>query len=460
MKSSDIALTGLRNLTRRKVRTLLTLVGVVIGTAAIVIMISLGIGMNESINYTISQLGDLTVIDLYKWSGSRDDKGNYISVENALDDALLEKLKKMDGVLAVSPFLDLYEAKVYAGNTYEMQWASIVGVYPEMLEYLDVKVSAGLMPKKGDKFILFGAERIYDFINPRKPIRDWYKEFYNEDGTRKPPKVDVLQEKIAVNLNPEYIYINGKPIDVKKLQKHEPEKVGVMQQSEKNWETVYTIYMDFETVREMKEEYAKLRKYEDPSLGSYERIRVKTKDIKSTEKVQEKLQEMGIATYGLSDYRQEMQKSQATLRLILGGIGIISLLVATIGIANTMIMAIYERTREIGIMKVLGCSLRSIKNMFLFEATLIGLFGGIIGIGFSYLGSYLMNRFLNTSGGIMGNPDYGYMTPEGVAPDISIIPTWLILAAVILATFVGLVAGYLPAKRATKISALEAIKTE
>ncbi len=83
-----------------------------------------------------------------------------------------------------------------------------------------------------------------------------------------------------------------------------------------------------------------------------------------------------------------MNKVTGIIQAVLGGIGAISLLVAAIGITNTMVMSIYERTKEIGVMKVIGASLRDIKRLFLFESALIGLLGGILGIIFSK--SYLL----------------------------------------------------------------------
>jgi ABC-type antimicrobial peptide transport system permease subunit len=127
--------------------------------------------------------------------------------------------------------------------------------------------------------------------------------------------------------------------------------------------------------------------------------------------------------------------------------------VAALGITNTMIMSIYERTREIGIMKVLGCLLGDIGKMFLLEAGLIGAIGGLLGILFSQGVSFLMNK---AGVSLIGGMIY---TGSGVTR-ISIIPVWLMLAAVAFATFVGLVSGFYPARRAMKLSALSAIRTE
>ena len=91
----------------------------------------------------------------------------------------------------------------------------------------------------------------------------------------------------------------------------------------------------------------------------------------------------------------EQSKQQSNMiQAALGGIGAVSLLVAAIGIANTMMMSIYERTKEIGVLKVLGCSLATIRNMFLIEAGFIGFMGGLIGLTLSFYGFVLINQFL------------------------------------------------------------------
>ena len=136
------------------------------------------------------------------------------------------------------------------------------------------------------------------------------------------------------------------------------------------------------------------------------------------------------------------------IQAVLGGIGAVSLLVAAIGIANTMMMSIYERTKEIGVMKVLGCDMRNIRTMFLMEAGYIGFFGGAVGMGFSYLLSAIINQLVMNS-----DSEFGGMT-------ISIIPAWLAGLSLVFAVLIGMLAGFFPARRAMKLSALAAIKNE
>ena len=136
------------------------------------------------------------------------------------------------------------------------------------------------------------------------------------------------------------------------------------------------------------------------------------------------------------------------VQAVLGGIGAVSLFVAAIGIANTMMMSIYERTKEIGVMKVLGCDMRNIRDMFLLESGFIGFMGGVAGIILSLTISFLINRFV------------GAQALTGMPGDLSRIPLWLNAAALCFAVFVGMAAGFLPATRAMKLSPLAAIRNE
>ena len=147
-------------------------------------------------------------------------------------------------------------------------------------------------------------------------------------------------------------------------------------------------------------------------------------------------------------YRLLEQMEVQTVHLVLCGIGSITLLVAAIGIINTMVMSIYERTREIAIMKVIGATFNDIRMMFLAEAGLIGLLGGIFGLIFSYTLSFLLNKF---AVGFMGG-----IGAEGSA--ISVIPWWLAVFAIVFSILIGLLAGVYPANRAVKLSPIEAMR--
>ena len=162
--------------------------------------------------------------------------------------------------------------------------------------------------------------------------------------------------------------------------------------------------------------------------------------------IQNYLTDLGYEAYSNAEWVESNQKTMATIQAVLGGIGAVSLFVAAIGITNTMMMSIYERTKEIGVMKVLGCDLRNIRTLFLMEAGFIGLIGGIIGLVLSFTISAVMNKLAQAS--------------EEYMNGISYIPLWLIGLSLIFAILVGMIAGFFPARRAMKLSPLAAIRNE
>jgi ABC-type antimicrobial peptide transport system permease subunit len=141
----------------------------------------------------------------------------------------------------------------------------------------------------------------------------------------------------------------------------------------------------------------------------------------------------------------------ALLQALLGSVGALALLVAALGVANTMMMAIYERTREIGVLKALGASAGEIRRLFTVEAGMIGLIGGffglIIGTLLGRLVDWIAHRYLISEG----------VTGVGL---LSVVPWWLALGALIFAALIGIVAGLYPAARAARLDPVNALRHE
>ena len=141
---------------------------------------------------------------------------------------------------------------------------------------------------------------------------------------------------------------------------------------------------------------------------------------------------------------------------MLAGLGAISLIVAALGIANTMMTSISERTREIGIMKSLGCYVYDVRRLFLLEAAVIGLVGGLSGCFISFLASTAINFFS------FGPPAVENLLPAIVGSEsvtrVSVIPPWLYLFAILFSILIGVGSGFYPANKAVRIPALEAIR--
>jgi len=457
MNKIDIIKLALRNFTRRKTRSILTVLGVLIGTASIVVMLSLGIGMNVSFENQLKRMGSLNIIDVSPWYYRDLGNGMGQSTETVLDDKAIAKIEAIEGVEAVMPVLNT-SLKLVSGKY--VSYANIIGVDPDVLEAFDFKVSSGRLLEKSDTAaLLFGSEAVYNFYNPRSSGMGFF--YYGGYGEERPePPVDVLNDRLVMTFDMSYgerrQAEGGQPGGTKPPKLYKAKGVGILEQSQD--EKAYSVYMNMDYLKKIMKENQRAQggsggRGGAQSFDTYQQAKVKVKNINDVQEVQKKINEMGYGAYSLVDILKGMQETSATLQAVLGGIGAISLLVAALGITNTMIMSIYERTREIGVMKVLGCLLGDLRNMFLFEAGLIGFIGGVAGILFSYAASYVLNKY---AGGLFGG---GYYMGGG-GEMISVIPLWLALAALVFSTLVGLVSGFMPARRAMKLSALEAIRTE
>lgn len=462
MNSLDLIRLAFKNFLRRKVRTFLTILGVIIGTAAIVVMLSLGIGMNESFKREISRMGSLNLITIDQYYMPEGDAGMRGPVKSAvIDDKALETISKMEGVEAVTPLLQT-NLKFVSGKF--VSYMNIMGIKADTMEKFDFNLAEGrLLTNEDTASVVFGSQTAMQFFNPKSAGRFGF--FMDGMGGEQKPPVDVLADKMIMTFDMSYgekppPSMPGQPVNNKKPKLYKVKGVGLLAQSQN--EKDYSAYMNIEYLKKIIRENSRSQGANrgmmgggyDPQQG-YQQAWVKVKDIRDVERIQKSIKEMGLGAHSLADILKGMQNTARTLQMILGGIGAISLLVAALGITNTMIMSIYERTREIGIMKVLGCLLRDIRRLFLLEAGFIGFVGGVAGLLFSFGASYVVNLF---GGGLFGGgPPPG---PGGEPNRISIIPMWLALSSIGFATLIGLISGFYPARRAMKLSALEAIKTE
>ncbi len=454
MNSIDIVRMTLKNLLRRKTRTLLTVMGVVIGTASIVIMISIGIGMNEGFKQEISRMGSLNAINVrspetgmyYGNVQAEGGRGN-TSKMRELDDAAAADFNRINGVDAVIPFIETH-GKIMLGKY--VGYVQLQGIDPEFMDKLGLTVSEGrLLNSEDNTNVVFGFGVKDNLYNPKAIQR------YGMGGGR--PDLNLLNERITLSLDMSYgeERLQDEGAAQKKPQTYKIKGVGIL--AEGNYEYYNSVFLDISTLKKIVKDYNRGKNQSNNSgdyrnIKGYSRIIVKVNDINNVQSIQKQIKDMGFYADSLTDILESMQKTSSSIRIVLGAIGAVSLLVASIGIANTMVMSIYERTREIGVMKVIGASLRDIRRLFLFEAGMIGLLGGIIGLLLSYGISYGLNS--------AGFALMGFFGSGGTGTKTSIIPLWLAGSAMLFTTIIGLVSGFYPARRAMNLSALEAIRKE
>lgn len=440
MKFNDLIEMAIRNLSTRKLRTFLTVLGVIIGTTSIIVMLSLGFGVTMASKNQIESMGDLTVIDVRPGYNTRN------SSQKKLNAKSIKDIKGLQNVKAASPIIRA-NGNLVSGR-FKAEYLTIIGIDSSSMKDFGYEIEEGRYLRPKDEGVLFGNEVGRMFSDPKRMSTGF--SYSSANGEEK-PKVDVMRNKITLNF--ESPGMEG-------TQDSENSKFSVLLKpygilkKKQGWEDNNSIYLPMEYLIKLQKAHQDKLPAEsrNKNIGKeYDTIKVKANHIDNVASLQSSIKELGYEASSLTDWLKEMQKSMAIFQAIFGGIGAISLIVASIGITNTMIMSIYERTREIGVMKVIGASVKDIERLFLVEAAFIGFIGGFVGIILSYILSFLLNVLLGNF--MMGNPEMGNSK-------ISIIPLWLIFAALFFSIIIGVASGFLPAKRAVKLSALEAIRSE
>ncbi len=462
MKLIDSLSLSIKNLWRRKLRTALTVLGVAIGCCAIVIMLSLGIAMERNFMAQVNQMGNIMQIQVYNYNqGSLTPDGKEIP---PLDDNMIAKFEKIKGVQGATPVMSIY-VKMMAGKY--VSYVSIMGIRADMFTLLDIPINEGRPLQEGDtNQMVVGQYVPQNFYNPKASRYSWEPA---------PEGFNLMDEKLTISWDMNYgeSHQSGMTEPKVKAKPVKVEAVGVVGQSGSDYD--WSIIMPFDTVKQYQKEIDKWNKKNSGSGGGsvmyggrmnmssttngadqgYEQVIVKSDDIDEVVNIMDEIIELGYGCYSPIQMLEDMQQQSAGLRQILLGIGIMSFIIAAIGIANTMFMSIYERTREIGIIKVIGAKLMDIRRIFLMEAWWIGLFGGLLGVGLSYILSLLLNKF-NVS---LGSSTI--WTPEGeVVLGSSYIPIWLSGAALAFAPVASLLAGILPSRRAMKLNVMEALRQD
>lgn len=434
MRFVDMLSTAFLNLWRRKLRAFLTVLGMVIGTSSIVVMVSLGIGIKEAMIESYASMGSLTNITVMNWkytesvSADGTSTGNGTYEEVKLNKKAVEEIKKIPGVVAVMPQITTYG--MLKSGRYVTD-VSIMGIDPELASEFGIELSEGEYPSSrssgGTYDIVLGSDILNNFYDPNN-----YRQAVDSNGN---PKV-TADSRFQFTFDYSSIYGNAS-------EGHTPGKIYRMNvtgfTSSGNNEFSWYCLMDLNAL----EKLAKANSdFVSIDTSNYQQVLVKCTDTDTVSDVKAQIDAMGFGTNSLQDWIEQSEQSLKQIQYLLGAIGGVSLLVAAIGIMNTMMMSIYERTKEIGIIKVLGCRMSNIAGLFLTESAYIGLFGGALGLGVSYALSIVLNTFLASSG------------------MKSVIPLYLAFGAVAFSILVALISGLYPAFRAMRLSPLAAIRSE
>ena len=511
MSGFDIFGLCARNLIKRKLRTFLTLLGVIIGTASIILMMSLGMATSAQFDEMMDNMGfDMTVISVWSspWRMSPDGNWEMLDFFPELDDTMMDTFMEIPGVTVASPLINgtIYmRSGRYAAD---VSW-DVIGIRPAALPLMGLGLAEGRFIEEGDGIAaVFGSiAELFFYVPASNDVRMW--NLWELDIDNIEPLVDVMNDPIQVSYDHRIapsawggwggggmmfgggmFFVEGGGMGgmggmdddddfggdeisgFRPISRFDLNVVGLLESTGQSWDD-RRIFMDIEVLQEfewlrgesqredMRHEggfFSPIRNQRE--RATYDNAFVRVESIDDTHRVAEIITEMGFDAHYPGEWIDVQRRNQESIRVLLIAIAAISLLVATINIANTMITSVTERTKEIGVMKVIGAAIKDIRRMFLLEAIMIGVLGGMLGIGVSLIGSYVLNNFEIGFLEGLGPPDLGAWGPEIENAMVSLVTPELLLLALGVAAGIGLIAGYFPARRATKLSALAAIRSE
>jgi len=434
------------NLNRRKARVALTAIGVVIGTAAVVILVSLAIGLQKNANEQLYGIGDLTLIQVspsYGEGGMMMGGGGFAmgggggggggqSDLPKLTNSALDDIRAIPGVVAVIPQEYFYSMMVMKYQRLEGN-SSLRGVDTPDLSLLGLEAQQGSTEvKRGG--VVIGAMVAANFYDPRL-----------RPGQEPPPPPDLYDQQLQITA----IKWDAEGNEIRK--NLSMRVTGVL--TEKGDDSDWSVFIPFSDVKTLNE-WANGTKVNYNKDG-YNQVIVKVADAKQALDIADQIIAMGFQAFTMQSFVEGLNNFYMVLQVIFGGMGAIALLVAAIGIANTMTMSILERTREIGLMKAVGATNRDVLSIFLGEAAGIGFLGGLGGVVIGWLVGQALNVlaivYLANQSTQQGGP------PPSVAV---YTPAWLPLFALAFATFIGMISGLYPALRAATMIPVQALKYE
>lgn len=435
----ELGMLAIGNLNRARARLAMTAGGVLVGTTAVILLVALTAGLQQAAEASIgsnSQLLELDVSPNYSFRSSGGEQQQPSEIKQLTVEEV-NKFWNIPGIAVVIPITNLQSGEINAGKY--TGYASVQGIDPKLLPYMGINVQQGNLTLESGQ-VLLGAH-----------VGDY---FYDPKGTgdQQNVKIDLFTTPFKLKL---YQYTAQTPTQ----RSIAPKPAGVLAENDRFGNSMLMPIQDVLNYNQ----WITGTKI-DPKKFFYDQVVVRAKSRETVTSISEAIRKLGFQSGGMGEYISQLNSFFDAMRLILGGVGGIALLVAAFGVANTMTMAILERTREIGLMKAIGATDRDVLTVFLIEAGLVGLAGGITGVGLSYFLQHLINSALASAGSPDPNqPSIANFLPfdtSKIGGQLFVIKPELAIFALILATSVGLGAGLYPALRAARLPPVIALKSE
>ncbi len=454
MKTRDLSELAVRNLREAVLRNSLTTLGVAVGVASLVAMLSLGVGLQTLASQRLTRSGLFDAVFVtsqrnFRGPGRRPPAASTPRQESrALDEDVRQQLSKLSNVTEVYPQIRFATDVRYAGKS---ESTTVLGL-PD-----SSRSSGAFEGMTGAYFSSPTAEEAILQIEFAKALSDQPSSVVGKELTLRYAERSAL----AKNANDEDVLdsmmASGTPGGIS-IVPHEKNLriVGVIESDPSAGIGGFggaRVYLPLKTVEQLhvaQPDDLQAFLSGNSAKTSYMALTVRVHSPKDVLQVEASIKQLGFATFSLLDATKSLRLVFTVFDLFLGLFGSLALTVASLGIINTLVMAILERRREIGILKALGATDRDVRSLFFAEAGAMGLFGGFFGV----LLGWLIGLALTWGTTI-------YLHRQNLpGVKISYVPWWLALGAIVFATAVSLIAGLYPAARAARLNPVDALRYE
>jgi len=449
MKPRDLTDLALRNLREAILRNVLTTLGVAVGVASLVAMLSLGVGLQQLASKRLSQSGLFDTIfvtpkNSFRGVGRARREMESDKPPRPLDEGARKEFEKLPNVIEVFPQIRFFTEVRFNNKPY----ATVVAGLPE-----SSRNSGAFDGMQGNFFSSPTADEAILQIEFAKDLSDKPASLLGQSITLRYAERQAIpaagDSSSAPSEASEGFSVVPKELKLK--------IIGVVETEPAAGYGGYgnaRLLMPLDTASTLRA--AQVNDLRDIVRGStankvtFPSLSVRASSPSKVEALEASIKSMGFNAFSLLDASKSLRTFFSVFDLLLGIFGSLALAVATLGIVNTLVMAILERRREIGVLKALGAADADVQQLFFVEAGVMGLFGGFLGVFFGWA----LGRAITFGTNV-------YLKRQALNPiELSSVPWWLILAGIVFAVLVSLVAGLYPASRAAKLNPVDALRYE
>jgi putative ABC transport system permease protein len=461
VKGYDLFELAVRNLRQSKLRNGLTTVGISVGVASLVAMLSLGVGLQQLATRRLAGSGMFDTVfvtskqDFRGFDKEDDQKTDHPENAPVIDESARDKMTHLQYVTEVEPEIRVMGEIIAGGQTH---FGFVTGLpmsarENEAFDNLQGKFFSG--PSADEVILLNDFAKEIDPKNPTGLIGQDVTLRYGErqalatdsDSTGRPQLSGTPGGEGGSTSGDDYGFsVVRKTRNLKVVGIIDEEPYGGMRTVSRG-----RIFLPVDVTEKLNmAQFTDMRSSLRGGGKTYMTLTVRVKDPGKVAQVQDAINKMGFRTFSVLDATKSLRRFFTVLDLFLGIFGSLALAVATLAIINTLVMAVLERRREIGVMKAIGASDQDVKRLFFAEAGAMGFFGGLLGIALGFA----IGKAINFGTGIYL---HRHQLP---AEAVWILPSWLIGASIAFSIVVSLLAGLYPASRAAKLDPVQTLKYE